>query len=106
MQDAGIVILPAAGYRYGNLGDKVVSNAGIRGHYWSASSRDDENGYNLFFSSLDVRPDDFVFRYYANAVRLVTKLNLLTPITISGVLICLSRLSLYQNAGRAFMFFM
>lgn len=51
MQSAGIVILPAAGYRY----NSSWSSVGNVGYYWSGTSDSGTNAYYLFFSSSRVR---------------------------------------------------
>ena len=70
---AGIVFLPAAGYRHGGNGDTRVSNAGSFGYYWSASSSGDSLAFDLDFSSGNVSPGHDDSRNRAYSVRLVTE---------------------------------
>jgi len=71
MQSAGIVILPAAGYR----GNSSWSYVGVSGCYWSSTSYSDTNAYFMgFYSSLvgvynDTKTNDKTYYYFP--VRLV-----------------------------------
>ena len=70
---AGIVFLPAAGYRDGFDGKTNVSNAGSHGYYWSASPNGNYQAFDLYFnrdSFNPIRNDD---RNQAYSVRLVTE---------------------------------
>ena len=72
---AGIVFLPAAGYREGS-GVLGVDGGGT---YWS-SSADDEEGYEdyahlVIFWREDAYPDDSGSRHYGFSVRLITESN-------------------------------
>lgn len=71
LQSAGCVFLPAAGYRNGFYGSTSISGDGI-GHYWSASSGDGSQAFDLMFYYGDVNPKYNFNRDYANSVRLVT----------------------------------
>lgn len=76
MDAAGVVFLPAAGYRRGDPGcpnPADVFNVGDYGYYWSASPNNDSSASYLNFSSGDVYPslDDFCNQAYS--VRLVTE---------------------------------
>lgn len=65
---AGLVILPAAGGRYGSN----VYSVDVGGLYWSSSALDDDAAYRLFFDSNRFRLESLVTRGFANSVRLVT----------------------------------
>ena len=69
LNDAGIVFLPAAGYRYGS----IVLNVGGRGGYWSSTALDESRACRVYFNSYDVRPDDGDDRRYGYSVRLITE---------------------------------
>ena len=76
MDAAGVVFLPAAGYRRGDPGcpnPADVFNVGDYGCYWSASPNNDSSASFLNFSSGGVYPslDDFCYQTYS--VRLVTE---------------------------------
>ena len=73
METAGAVCLPAAGYRSGGNGDAHVNYVGSNGYYWSASPHNDDDAYDLRFSSGYVNPNDFDFWKWALSVRLVTE---------------------------------
>ena len=76
MDAAGVVFLPAAGYRRGDPGcpnPADVFNVGDYGCYWSASPYNDDNAYGLYFISGDVNPLINVARNRAQSVRLVTE---------------------------------
>lgn len=75
LQDAGIVFLPAAGFRSGNGGNTIISNAGSFGCYWSASSLGGLSAFDLLFGSGNVNPNRSVARSRAQSVRLVTESN-------------------------------
>ncbi|MCQ2154176.1 MAG: hypothetical protein MJY44_06415 [Bacteroidales bacterium] len=65
---AGIVFLPAAGSRYGS----DVDDVGGFGYYWSSAALGSNIAYSVFFSSLEVTPDNNFNRYYGFSVRLIT----------------------------------
>ena len=65
---AGLVCLPAAGYRYGSL----VSYIGDGGYYWSSTAIGSSIACNVYFSSRDVSPVNYDFRSYGRSVRLIT----------------------------------
>lgn len=76
MDAAGVVFLPAAGFRNGAPGGPNparVSNVGNNGYYWSASPNDDLRAYDLSFRSGDVNPSSNNDRSRAYSVRLVTE---------------------------------
>ena len=73
MEADGVVFLPAAGSRFGDLGDADVFSVGINGYYWSASPSRDSNAYGLNFNSDDVDPNNDDARSRAQSVRLVTE---------------------------------
>ena len=72
MEASGAVCLPAAGFRDGNNGDANVFYVGS-GYYWSASPRDVNYAYDLFFSSGNVTLLSNDARDRAQSVRLVTE---------------------------------
>ncbi len=67
MQDAGIVILPAAGYR----NDSSWSYVGNLGIYWFSTSLGASSAYRLSFSSGNVLMSNFSKAFYYFPVRLV-----------------------------------
>ena len=69
----GLVFLPAAGYRNGNLGITIIFIAGSSGYYWSASSYGRLSAFGLFFNSGNVNPNHNDLREQAHSVRLVTE---------------------------------
>ena len=73
INDAGIVFLPAAGYRDGGGGVTSIYGAGSNGSYWSASPYSVISAYGLFFFSDVVSPAHDDARYGARSVRLVTE---------------------------------
>ena len=73
LQDAGIVFLPAAGFRIGKDGNTNVEYAGSLGFYWSASPFLSSLAYGLYFDSGSVNPSLYVDRSWAYSVRLVTE---------------------------------
>ena len=75
LQDAGIVFLPAAGFRDGNDGDTLIFSAGSLGFYWSASPDGDFSAFDLNFFSGGVNPGHDDSRRQACSVRLVTESN-------------------------------
>ena len=75
INDAGIVFLPAAGYRLGVNGYTYVNSAGSGGFYWSASSFGDSTAFDLIFSSGNVDLYHNSIRSFAYSVRLVTESN-------------------------------
>ncbi len=72
MEAAGVVFLPAAGYRIGRAGDASLNDVGNRGYYWSASPHGSSGAYDLYFSSGAVAPYYYDARNRALSVRLVT----------------------------------
>ena len=73
INDAGIVFLPAAGFRDGYDGDTIINGVGSLGYYWSASSSGGLNAYDLNFDSGLVNPAYYGNRLQAYSVRLVTE---------------------------------
>ena len=71
MENAGVVFLPAAGYREGTDDTKV----GSFGFYWSSSPFEyrADNAYCMDFTDSGVIPNEFWERYEGCCVRLVTK---------------------------------
>ena len=69
LNDAGIVFLPAAGFRDGS----GVSNVGGRSFYWSSSAIGSDSAFSLHFDSYDVSLEGSVYRHYGYSVRLVTE---------------------------------
>ena len=73
---AGIVFLPAAGFRYGDSSSDnpaIVYGVGNFGYYWSASPNGRSNAYDMDFYSGDVSPSGLNDRSLAYSVRLVTE---------------------------------
>lgn len=71
---AGIVFLPAAGYR--RDGSDLGSPGGLICFYWSASSCDDiESAYDVFFRGYDIGTYYTNPRSYGLSVRLVTNVS-------------------------------
>lgn len=68
-EKAGIVFLPAAGYR----GGSNVGGVGDLGYYWSSDAVDEYGAYNVFFNSSDVGPDHSGSRGSGYSVRLITE---------------------------------
>ena len=66
---AGIVFLPAAGFRSGSS----VSTVGGQGRYWSSTPYDSDDAYYLRFTSSSVFPAINVDRNFGHSVRLVTE---------------------------------
>ena len=74
MDAAGVVFLPAAGFRSGAPGDPNpahVLSVGSNGSYWSASPIDVISAYDLNFGSGNVDPSHSDARDRAQSVRLV-----------------------------------
>ncbi|MBP9995288.1 MAG: hypothetical protein KBT67_10230 [bacterium] len=68
MESAGVVFLPAAGYRYGTS----LYYVGSYGFYWSSSCGNSTNAHLMNFNSDIVYPQNGSFsRYYGPSVRLV-----------------------------------
>ena len=61
------VFFPAAGYYFGTS----LSNDGMYGCYWSSSLNSQSYAYGLFFSSGDVYPQDYSYRFIGYPVRAV-----------------------------------
>ncbi|MDO5321775.1 MAG: hypothetical protein Q4F39_05260, partial [Bacteroidia bacterium] len=68
-QNAGVVCLPAAGYRT-NSG---IGNVGSYGFYWSSSAVDSDYAYYVFFRNSLVLPVYKEYRFSGYSVRLVTE---------------------------------
>lgn len=74
INDAGIVFLPAAGFRQD--GSDLGSPGGLICFYWSASSCDYiESAYDVFFRSSDIGTYYTKPRSYGHSVRLVTNVS-------------------------------
>lgn len=71
MYRAGIVFLPAAGYRSSD-----VSSLGTNGRYWSSTASNSTYAYHLYFNHGGVDPSDGSYRarYYGRSVRLVREI--------------------------------
>ena len=67
LENAGVVFLPAAGYRDGTS----VNNVGSYGNYWSATYDSAYFAYYLHFRSNYVDPHSGYPRYRGSSVRLV-----------------------------------
>ena len=67
MQAAGVVFLPAAGYRIGTS----VSCVGTEGSYWSATCRNSDESYRVYFNDIDLYSESWRVRYPGRSVRLV-----------------------------------
>lgn len=65
----GCVFLPAAGFR-----NASVSNVGSLGLYWSSTPYNENNAYDVSFSSGSLGPEGN-YRYYGFSVRLVRNAN-------------------------------
>ena len=68
---AGLVCLPAAGSRNGS----GVSKVGVNGSYWSSAAYDEDDAYDVYFSSNGVFPRSTGLRYLGYSVRLITESN-------------------------------
>ena len=66
LEQAGAVFLPAAGYQNGTS----VGNVGSYGGYWSASYRDSNYVYYVYFHDSSLHTDNY-YRYLGRSVRLV-----------------------------------
>lgn len=66
---AGLVCLPAAGYRNGSDVDLV----GSKGFYWSSSAFGSAHAYIVYFNSSNVSPDYYDGRRSGDSVRLITE---------------------------------
>ena len=69
LNDAGVVFLPAAGYRVGFN----VNNVGGYGYYWSSTALGGSDAYCVSFESNDVSPDRSGMRSISSSVRLITE---------------------------------
>ena len=69
LNNAGIVFLPATGYRYGSS----IFDVGSYGYYWSSSALDESNAYSVGFSISVVNPGYSDGRNYGASVRLITE---------------------------------
>ena len=67
MESAGVVFLPAPGYRDGTS----LGYVGSFCFYWSSSCNNISRAYYVNFSSSYVNPQDVINRYYGISVRLV-----------------------------------
>jgi len=65
MEDAGAVLLPAAGFRY----DKEID--GDEGGYWLGSHRTANSAYNVVFSNEVIGVENWFAIYFGRSVRLV-----------------------------------
>ena len=70
---AGIVFLPAAGYRDGS--NVVFFGRVGAGYYWSSTASDGYYAYDVYFFNYDIYPDSFGSRDNGYSVRLVTDVN-------------------------------
>ncbi|MBQ0053808.1 MAG: hypothetical protein KBS89_05060 [Bacteroidales bacterium] len=68
-ETAGLVCLPAAGYRHGSN----VYYVGDVGYYWSSTAGSSNDAYNVYFISNDVYPGLSDFRNRGSSVRLITE---------------------------------
>ena len=66
---AGIVFLPAAGFRE----DSSIKYASEFGYYWSSSASGSDNAYYVRFYFNHVEPDNIANRYGGFSVRLITE---------------------------------
>ena len=66
---AGLVCLPAAGYRYGS----DVLGVGDYGCYWSSTAHDEYFAYYAYFDSSNVYPGRYDGRSDGSSVRLITE---------------------------------
>ena len=74
LEEAGVVFLPAAGYRAGS--DNYVTNVGEQGFYWSSSYFDSYQAYLVYFWSVGedygvLEAEGHSGRYVGHSVRLV-----------------------------------
>ena len=67
LESAGVVFLPAAGYRLGSY----VYDVGSDGYYWSSTYDDSSSAYGLRFNSGGVNPQYYYNRDRGRSVRLV-----------------------------------
>ena len=67
LEQAGVVFLPAAGYRYGTS----VYSVGSNGDYWSASYYDYKDAFGVYFSDSNLDAYRNHSRYFGQSVRLV-----------------------------------
>lgn len=65
------IFLPALGYRYRDKNGSTVVSRGSNGYYWSSSIVDEEDAFDLDFSSDVVYADDYFNRGAGFSVRLV-----------------------------------
>lgn len=66
-ESAGVVFLPAAGYRNVTSVNDVDSD----GYYWSVSCGNSSNAYSMYFSGSYLNPRYRNYRHYGRSVRLV-----------------------------------
>ena len=71
LEAAGAVFLPASGRRYGS----DMYSVQFGGYYWSATPGDSNYAYRLLFLSTLAYSDNFDYRYFGFAVRLVQDLD-------------------------------
>ena len=71
LNNAGVVFMPASGYRYC---DGSVFDVGINGNYWSSTSDGSSDAYYFYFNSNNVVMSR-LGRGGGNAVRLVHDYN-------------------------------
>ena len=69
LNDAGIVLLPAAGYRFGSK----VEGVGVNGRRWSSTANGSNNAYVVYFSGSNLWPDSSYNRNGGFSVRLITE---------------------------------
>ena len=72
MESAGCVFLPAAGYRSGTT---VNGGGTTRGDYWSSTTKDAQDAYDVHFESGKVQPQNVSNRKYGLSVRLVREVT-------------------------------
>jgi len=68
MEDSGVVFLPVAGYRYGQV---IYNEENTSAHYWTSTCRDEELAFFFAFSSSNVNPKTHSYRSCGCNVRLV-----------------------------------
>ena len=73
MEDAGAVCFPAAGTRAGGANNTNVNNYNEWGCYWSSTSANDHQGYNLWVTSNHVGTTDKGNYQMGASVRLVSE---------------------------------
>ena len=71
LEEAGVVFLPAAGYR----NDASVSYVGCYGYYWSSTAKSSTSAYYLSFFSSSLNPASNNNCNFGRSVRLVTEVK-------------------------------